>query len=198
MPRLIVLMFHGVVSNLPEYARFSAGRSCLLRVSDFERTIEWCTQRYHIIRLSDVEEFLSSGSDETAVLLTFDDALASAVDLAAPVLEAFGTSATVFVTTQWTGKGRTPAVFLLERDLWTRMPRIVRIESGEKELVRTISSRGDLRSVIGAIWSFLLSSRTAPLLLDPLQVTLDGKQWSMERVPQARDFWFPASIDELR
>ena len=197
-PKLIVLMFHGVVRDIPEYAIWRGGSTCLLRASDFDRVVRWCGERYRILRLSDVADFLSSGSNETAVLLTFDDALASASDLAVGALTAHGASAAVFVTTDWTRSGRTPTIFLLERDLWARMPRTVRIESGDKAFTGSITSKRDLETLMGEIWSFLLLSKTAPLALDPLQVALDGEPWGVEGVPESRDFWSPASIDELR
>ena len=198
MPKLIVLMFHGVVKDIPEYAVWRGGRTCLLRASDFERVVRWCDHRYRILRLSEVEEFLCSGSNETAILLTFDDALASVADWAVKTLATHGASAAVFVTTDWTRGGRTPTIFLLERDLWTRTPSTVRIESCEKEFTASITSRRDLQAVVGRIWSFLLSSETAPLALDSTQVTLDGAPWRLDGIPESREFWFPASVDELR
>jgi len=198
MPKLIVLMFHGVVSRIPEYAIWRGGRTCLLRVSDFERVVRWCAERHRFIRLSEVEGFLSSGVDETSVLLTFDDGLASVTNWAAPVLKAHGAAAAVFVTNDWTRGGRTPTVFLLERDLLARMPTTIRIESGNEELTGSVAAKRDVQALMGRIWSLLLSSETAPLALDPLQVTFEGKRWSPESVPESREFWFPASVDELR
>ena len=198
IPRVLSLMFHGVVDEIPDYATFSGSRTCLLRQADFESTIRWCVRRYRILRLSELEDFLTSGSTETAVLLTFDDGLASVVDSAAPVLDAYGVSATVFLTTQWTQSGRTPAIFLLERELSTRVSGSVRIRSGDQVLDRTLGSRSEVGAAMEAIWSFLLSSDTAPLVLKPEQVALDGEPWNMEGVAESRDFWFPATIEELK
>ena len=196
-PKVLALMFHGVVDDVPDYAAFAGSRTCMLRLVDFERTVRWCSRRYRILRLSELNEFLTSDSTETAVLLTFDDALASTVDLAAPVLQAHGVPATIFVTTGWTRAERTPAIFLLERDLWTRVPRRVRVQSGEQVFDRLLGSRRDVGKTMEALWSFLLLSDTAPLVLHPEQILLDGESWDMAGVTVSRDFWFPATMDEL-
>jgi len=197
-PKVLTLMFHGVVKDIPEYVTYSGGRTCLLRQDDFESIIRWCVGRHRILHLSELDDFLTSQSTETAVLLTFDDGLASIVDFAAPVLKAYGVSATVFVATQWLKAGRTPAIFLLERDLWTSVPGSVQIQCGEEVFYRTFGSRQELGEVLEAIWSFLLSSDTAPLVLRPEQVTLNGESWNMDQVVESRDFWFPATLEELQ
>jgi peptidoglycan/xylan/chitin deacetylase (PgdA/CDA1 family) len=198
MPRLLTLMFHGVVSELPEYACFPGGRTCLLPAVHFERTIAWCAKRYRFIRASELEDFLSSSADETRVLVTFDDGLASLVDHGLPVLAAHGASALLFVTTNWVSGARTPLVFRLERDLWTRVPRSVQIWSGDRVASFELRSRRDVSSAVGRIWEFLFASPTPPLALEASQVEIDNAPWSANDVEESRDFWHPASWDELR
>lgn len=193
----IVLMFHGVVPRMPQYATFAGGRTCLLRSADFERAVRWCASRYQFLRLGELGDFITSGDTRPAVLLTFDDGLASMIDQAAPVLARYSASATVFVTTGWVSGQRTPHIFRLERDLWMDSPRQITVTSGRQQFTRTITSRREIGFAVTDLWSFLFASDTAPLALRPGQVMFDGRPWVTAHT-DSRDFWFPASWAELK
>lgn len=196
-PRVLALMFHGVVDEMPPYAQFSGGRTCLLRARHFKRVIQWCRDRFAFTTLAGLGEFLGGDSDETRVLVTFDDGLASMVDWAAPVLAKEEVSATVFVTTDWVGSGQTPLVFQLERALWERAPVHVRVRAGPQEFVRDVRSRRRVARATAELWSFLFSSPVPPLALTADMVSLDDAPWR-PAFGDARAFWSPATWDELQ
>ncbi|MDA0328577.1 MAG: polysaccharide deacetylase family protein [Gemmatimonadetes bacterium] len=150
------------------------------------------------MKLSELDDFIETGSSERAVILTFDDALASVVAHAAPILAKYNASATVFVTTDWTERQQVPAIFLLERDLWGRTPCRLRIDAGAEVFERTVRSRRELPRVLEGLWAFLFSSETPPLSLNPAQVALDGQGWTPQGVREPREFWLPASWTELQ
>ena len=111
-----VLMFHGLCEQIPEYALFQGGRSCLLPVADFSSLIQWCCQNYDVVRVSDIDDLLSGKFPRSRpLLLTFDDGMASAIDYGLPVLRQKRISAVMFVATGITDSGRTPDIFRLDR-----------------------------------------------------------------------------------
>ena len=114
---LKVLMFHGLVREMPAYAVYPGTRTCLIRQRDFDACIRWCTRTHKVITLRDLPRYLSGEASDPAVLITFDDGLASVIDLAVPVLQKYGVTAVLFVTTGWIDQQVTPALFRLERDL---------------------------------------------------------------------------------
>ncbi len=81
-------MFHGLCERTPEFARFTGGRTCLLEVRAFERIIDELSKTYRFLRLEELESAGRSNDRRPPLLLTFDDALASVIDLACPVLSA--------------------------------------------------------------------------------------------------------------
>jgi peptidoglycan/xylan/chitin deacetylase (PgdA/CDA1 family) len=195
---LLTLMFHGVVGELPAYAQFGGGRTCLLPRRNFERIIEWCAGEYGFIRADQLADYFAADRDEARVLVTFDDGLASMCDHALPVLERHGASALVFVTTDWVRGGRTPAIFLLERQLWEAPPRRLRVTSDGRSLEREVGRRGAVADAMKDVWAFLFSTATPPLVLDASQVHLDGEPWRPDAGCQPREFWHPATWAELR
>lgn len=197
-PNVVVLSLHGVVPAIPEFCSFDGSRTCLLRLYDFERLVRYCASRYKFLKVSELDDFITTGSSEQAIVLTFDDALASVVDYAAPVLERYNASATLFITTDWTEQQQIPTVFQLERDLWERTPCTLRIEAGTDAFERKISSRKDLPRLLEALWHFLFSSNTPPLSLKPSQITFDNIRWIPTSVREPREFWQPASWTELQ
>lgn len=118
-----VLMFHGLCEQVPAYAQFPGGRTCLLQVEAFANLIAWCSQNFDILTLAELESYLAGKCRRLRpLILTFDDGLASVLDLALPILRSHRAPAVVFVTTAWTEAGSTPPIFALERFVWENLP----------------------------------------------------------------------------
>jgi len=194
-----VLMFHGLADPVPEYALFSGGRTCLLRHDDFSTLIDWCASRYDLIRLEDLDRVISGEwSGRPPLLLTFDDGLASVVDLATPVLRAHGASAVVFVTTEWTDTGRTPEIFGLERRVWEGRPLHLVVTIGGQRFESHIDSRASAERAFSELWKFLFKIRFPPLALGKEHVLIDGEPWIGQSNVRDRHFWETASWNELK
>lgn len=195
--QLTVLMFHGVVKDMPPYAVFPGSRSCLIRERDFEACIEWCARTHRIVTLADVERYRRGEATEPGVLITFDDGLASVTDLAVPILARHHATALLFVTTGWVDGGHTPAIFILERDLWERPPEHLTITAGRKAITVKVGSRRAARPAISAVWDWCFAHRVAPVQLRSHQVSFDGRPWEPGPANQDRHGWFPATWDAL-
>lgn len=193
-----VLMLHGLCENIPDYAQFEGGRTYLLPVEAFADLLRWCRLRFDIIRLSELADAVKSGARCRPLLLTFDDALASVIDHAIPILRAHGESALTFVTTDWTDGRSTPFVFQLERLVYERQPVRVGIDVPGHRADFAAGSRCRTGALLSELWTWLFANRVAPLSLRPDHVTLDGAPAAGMEVEVNRDFWFPATWDELR
>ena len=192
------LMFHGVCNVIPEYA-YPPGRSCMITLEEFTRFIEWCLARYHVIRLKDLNGMARGDwSGKPPLLLTFDDGLASMVDLAVPVLRQHGISAVTFVTTEWTNKGRTPDVFELERTVSRQMPLHLMINVEGNQFDATIRSHAEASQAFERLWAFLFKIRFPPLNLRAHHVLIDGSEWDPLGQTPDRHFRYPATCEELR
>jgi peptidoglycan/xylan/chitin deacetylase (PgdA/CDA1 family) len=194
------LMFHGVCEVIPEYAYSPAGRSCMIESREFTTFLDWCLDRYDVIRLDDLERAVAGEwSGKPPVLLTFDDGLASVVDLAVPVLRRHGISAVMFVTTEWTNGGRTPDIFELERAVSGQLPLRLSINVEGDRFDASIRSHAEASRAFAQLWTFLLKIRFPPLKLRADQVRIDGASWDpLMGDPPDRHFWYPATWDELR
>ena len=159
---LKVLMFHGVVRQMPEYAVYPGTRTCLIRERDFDSCIEWCTRTHKVITLGDLPRYLSGEATEPAVLITFDDGLASVIDLALPVLQKYRARAVMFVTTDWIDRQEAPAMCRLERDLWDAPPSELAVQVGGHNHTVPVRSRSGVRAALSSVWDFCLSRRIAP------------------------------------
>jgi peptidoglycan/xylan/chitin deacetylase (PgdA/CDA1 family) len=196
---LPVLMLHGLYDRAPSYAQFSGGRTCLLPVEDFSSLIGWCCREFDVIRATDLDDVLSgTRSVRRPLLLTFDDGLASVIDLAVPVLRDHHVSALAFVTAEWTDSGRAPFVFRLERLLYDEPPLVLEAEIGQGRFRAKVESREHVPAAIGALWTWLFERRQAPLRLRADQVSVDGRPVADHALPDDRQFWVPASWSELR
>ena len=193
-----VLMFHGLCEHIPEYAQFPGGRTCLLSVDDFSNLIDWCVKNFNIIRIRDLEKHLTTRNRKRpSLIVTFDDGLASVIDLAVPILRKYGISAVVFVTTDWVDASRTPDIFALERAIWECVPAKIKISVRESSLELSIPSKSHIPESLTKLWNFLFEIRFPPLSLSAESITFDGKPWTREVMQDERHFWFPASWDEL-
>ncbi len=194
-----VLMFHGLSERIPEYAIFPEGLTCLMEVEKFSELIAWCSKNFDILRLSDLDEYLNAKSGNIRpMILTFDDALASVIDLGLPILREHNASAVIFVTTEWTDSGCTPDIFLLERALWESVPANLVISIDSERLELEVPSRIKAPEVLTRVWNFLFEIRFPPLSLTTENILINGKPLSRQEVLEDRHFWFPASWEELR
>jgi peptidoglycan/xylan/chitin deacetylase (PgdA/CDA1 family) len=196
-PLLKVLMFHGVVRDLPPYAVYRGTNNCLIRESDFETCIRWCVRTHKVATLRDLPRYLNGAAADPAVLISFDDGLASVIDTAVPVLQKYGATAVVFVTTGWIDAQETPAIFRLERDLWETPPAELRVRVGDHQFTAAVGRRSAVSAALARLWCFCFSRRIAPLSIPSANVLFDGKPWEPTSGRQERDVWFPASWDEL-
>jgi len=194
-----VLMFHGLCRRVPDHALFMGGRTCLLTVADFENVVRWCAERYNLVRIADLEQIASGEwQGRPPLLLTFDDGLASVIDLAMPVLRKHRASAAVFVTTEWTDSNRTPHIFALERVAFERLPVHLSVRVKDCVIELPIRSRREGRRSFMKLWKMLFRIRLPPHALRPEDVLLDGEEWDGSGGVGDREFWHPATWDELR
>ena len=170
----------------------------MLEVNDFHRLIDWITENFQVIRMEDLDRHLISGDRKRPpIVLTFDDGLASVIDLALPILQEHRISAVLFVTTDWIDSGRTPDIFLLEKAIWECLPVKLVILIGDKKLELRINSRQEASKAFTRLWYFLFKIRFPPLKLNAEDIHINGKRWERQK-SEDRYFWFPASWEEIR
>jgi peptidoglycan/xylan/chitin deacetylase (PgdA/CDA1 family) len=92
--RPLILMYHRVVvSNIDPW-------SMIVTPESFDAHLDVLSHDAHLVRLSDLAE--SAGTMELpprAVALTFDDGYADSMEAAAPIMDRYGTPATLFLVT---------------------------------------------------------------------------------------------------
>jgi peptidoglycan/xylan/chitin deacetylase (PgdA/CDA1 family) len=193
-----VLMLHGLCARIPDYAQFGGSRTCLLPGDDFRALVAWCCKEFDVIRASQLDAIMSGSLKvRRPLLLTFDDALASMIDIGVPVLRERGISALAFVTTDWTDSGRAPFIFRLERLLFDAPPKQLEITAGEPRLIIPIGSKAALPRALDTLWSELFARKVSPSHLRAEDVTCDGRPVIDEVRGDDRDFWGPATWAEL-
>jgi peptidoglycan/xylan/chitin deacetylase (PgdA/CDA1 family) len=193
-----VLMFHGLCERTPEFARFTGGRTCLLEVRAFERIVDELSKTYRILRPEELESIGRSNDGRPPLLLTFDDALASVIDLACPILKRRGLSAIVFVTVDWVENKKTPDIFLLEKAVWERLPVTVEISMSSFSFRSEVGRTEDAGKFFSELWNRLHAARVPPLSLAASNIQFNGNKWQRDDTAEDRQFWFPASWEELR
>lgn len=198
-PPIPVLMFHGLCERVPEYALYPGGRTCFLSLEDFSSVIQWCCQNFDVVRISELDDLLvGKAYKHRPLVLTFDDGLASVIDYALPVLREHQVPAVIFVTTEWTDAGHTPLIFQMERIIFNRIPLTLEVRIGDAKLQLEFTSFEQIGQGFSRLWDFLFTHRLAPLRLTYDQVLIDGKPVGHGDLEEDRQFWFPASWDELR
>jgi peptidoglycan/xylan/chitin deacetylase (PgdA/CDA1 family) len=86
--------------------------------AEFERQMDYLARHRKVVPLSELDRDPDGGA--TQVAITFDDGYRSILERAAPILERYGFSATVFVPTAWLGdRNRWDGEDLAELDLMT-------------------------------------------------------------------------------
>ena len=94
-PALIVLLYHAVDPNPPQYLR---DLGVVTHPRDFEDHMQWTKNCFELVSLSEGIRRLRSGTlTKTCLAVTFDDGLKSVADHAVPVLIRHGIPATLFV-----------------------------------------------------------------------------------------------------
>lgn len=194
---LTVLMFHGVVKEMPPYAVFRDSRTCLMRERDFDACIRWCTRHRKPVTLKDLPLYVRGQATSPGVLITFDDGLSSVIDLAVPVLRKHGATAVLFVTTGWIDSQETPAVFRLERDLWEAPPKTLTVQMSGYDFIAPVGKRSAVSAALSSLWACCFARRIAPLSLSPESIRFDDRVWCPEPNAQDRDGWFPARWDDI-
>ena len=168
-------------------------------VDDFSSVVQWCCQNYDVVRVSDIEDLLSGRFPRSRpLLLTFDDGLASAIDYGLPVLRQKRISAVMFVATGITDSGRTPDIFQLERIIYECTPAKLEIEPQGERLDLIVPSKADVSDFFFKLWNWLTERRFPPLQFSLDSVRVNGDVVKRDVMPQDREFWFPASWDELK
>lgn len=193
-----VLMFHGLCERTPKFARFRGSRTCLLEVQAFEQIIDELSKTFRILHLKELDSAGKSNDRRPPLLLTFDDALASVVDLACPVLKRRGLSAVVFVTVEWVENKRTPDIFLLEKAIWERVPVTVEVGMSGFSLRGEVGRAEDAGVFFSELWKRLHLAKVPPFSLAARHILFDGNKWQRDDTAEDRYFWFPASWEELR
>ncbi len=194
---LTVLMFHGIVKEMPAHAVFPGSRTCMIRECDFDAVVRWCTRRMRIATLDDLPRYVCGEATEPGVLITFDDGLSSVVDLALPILRRHQATAVLFVTTGWVDSQASPAIFRLERALWENPPRELKVRVRGEELLVPIGKRAMTGAAVAKLWAWCLDRRVAPVTLAPDSVLLDDRPWTPGPSTRSRDEWFPATWDDI-
>lgn len=93
-----VLAYHGVEARSAD----QDPNNIFTPPETFEAQMAFLSRRRNVVTL---DELLSgTGGGRPSVAITFDDGFRSVLTEAAPILERFGFSATVFVPTDWVGK----------------------------------------------------------------------------------------------
>lgn len=93
---ILVLGYHAVSETWPA--------ALAVTPSDLRRQLEWTLARGY--RPTTFHDAVTSKPRDRALVVTFDDAYASVLDLAYPILSSLGVPATVFVVTDFADDGR--------------------------------------------------------------------------------------------
>ena len=169
-----VLMFHGIVSSKPEHFMYPPNTNCFVRESDFEKVIRYCSKKYKILKLADLEQYFNGTATQDGVLISFDDGLQSLCHLGLPILEKHGATAVTFITSDWTNNEQEPAVFSLEYQLYQQLPATVNINCDGFSFTQAIHTKSEIPELFDALWMELFQKEINPLSLTHEQVSING------------------------
>jgi peptidoglycan/xylan/chitin deacetylase (PgdA/CDA1 family) len=102
----IVLMYHSISpDDIAEYI----DPPNRLAPREFERQMAFLSEHRHVVPLSQIVDQIASGASPAAgtVCITFDDGYLDNLVTAAPILEKYGLSATLFLATGYVSRGET-------------------------------------------------------------------------------------------
>ncbi len=200
MPKksLYTLMFHGVVDSLSEHCVFAGSRNCFVRTEDFEQAIEYCSNRYKILRQEDLDDYFTGAASEDGIFITVDDGLQNFVDNGIPVLQKYKAPATVFITSDWTNEEKEPAIFSLEYHLFYQLPATLTISRRNFSYKKSIANKKEIPAVLGEIWNDLFAKKISPNSIQANEICINGR--SMDSLPPDANpgYWKPASWKSLR
>lgn len=192
------LMFHGLCKRIPEYSLFPDSRTCLIEESAFLQIIDWIAGNFEVIRLDDLGKIQTRKWRRKPVLLTFDDALFSVIDIAGPILKHHNMSAVAFTTVDWIASGKIPDIFQLEKQLWQQLPSELRVKIDEHVFTAYVNEKNDISPALNDLWNFLFRLKFPPLQLSAEQVVINGEPWNRSKMIEDPYFWFPSSWDQLK
>jgi peptidoglycan/xylan/chitin deacetylase (PgdA/CDA1 family) len=100
--RIPILCYHSVMDRpLPPWL---AAGGLHLTVDRFRAQMEFLARHYRVVPLEQVRAAASAGR-RPPIVLTFDDGYANNLSVAAPILAEFGFPATIFLATDYVGRG---------------------------------------------------------------------------------------------
>lgn len=171
--KLYSLMFHGVVDNMPEYSIFEESRNCFVTTKDFENIIKYCSNKFRILKQSEINSFVNSNPETDAIFITFDDGLESVFTNALPILEKYNAPATVFVTTGWVDSKTSPSIFNIEKTVFENLPISLNVKKYNFSKTYYFSNKSDINKKFKLIWKELFQNKISPLSLDDSNFEFD-------------------------
>ncbi len=193
-----VLMFHGIVSEKPEHFLYGPSANCFVREADFEKVVRFCSKNYKLLRLADLDSYYDGTATEDGILISFDDGLQSFIKLGVPVLQKYGATATVFLTSDWTNSGLQPAIFSLEYQLYHCLPTVVAVNMNDTVVEKKVHTKKDIPIAIDWVWEQLFEKKIAPLSLTDDDILLNGTPLSLLKPEKDGGYWKPASWEVLK
>jgi len=102
-PSPVILMFHSISDNPPSVIRSVPAPTH--RLSVFHDFVQWLAPRARTVTIEQLVREIQAGTrnDAPTLALTFDDGYRDNYTIAYPILQRYGCTATVFVTTQLIG-----------------------------------------------------------------------------------------------
>jgi glycosyltransferase involved in cell wall biosynthesis/peptidoglycan/xylan/chitin deacetylase (PgdA/CDA1 family) len=142
-----ILMYHGVIAD-GERADINRLH---LPASEFERQMQFLCASFRVIPLRDLVAACHGelALPPDAAAITFDDGYANNHEVAAPILERYGLSATVFLTVNYIGTDQLLWHDEVERTVRFAAPGSYRVPWLDTDLVLT--SRADRRRALGIV-----------------------------------------------
>ncbi|HDS00479.1 MAG TPA: hypothetical protein ENO22_03700 [candidate division Zixibacteria bacterium] len=121
---LKILLYHRVLAEGDKKKAELQPGMCVLQ-SSFERQIRFIKRKFEIISVAELVAMLSRNEfpDKRIALVTFDDGWRDNYDYAFPVLQKYGSPATIFLATDYISCNNLPLIIevnllLSEADLW--------------------------------------------------------------------------------
>ncbi|MEX2156224.1 MAG: polysaccharide deacetylase family protein [Gemmatimonadales bacterium] len=124
--RIPILCYHSILPDQaampPWLTAWDGGGGLHLPAEQFREQLEFLARRYRVVPLLDIVAALAEGRRLPArcVALTFDDGYANNLSVAAPLLAEYGLPATIFLATDYIGRGGFFWWDDLRARLWTR------------------------------------------------------------------------------
>jgi peptidoglycan/xylan/chitin deacetylase (PgdA/CDA1 family) len=135
----VILCYHNVV---PIEHRGLGGAGIHMPVDTFERQMRWLRGHYQIVTLREFVDRLQRGASvRRMMVIAFDDGYHGVFEHAAPILDALGISATVFLVAEAVGRST---------GFWWDQPEIVASTTDEQREIWLTDLRGDDGAIAAA------------------------------------------------